>query len=432
MPKRLHVCLLILLASGISNAQNTYAPAAENLTNREWFQDAKFGLFIHWGIYSVLGQGEWVMQTRALDRGTYERLASFFNPLAFDAKEWVSLAKAAGMKYITITSRHHDGFSMFDTRHSDWDVVDRTPFKKDILRILADECQRQGIKLFLYYSHLDWWHQDYYPRGSTGLASGRPDNGTWSAYLDFVNAQLTELLTNYGPIAGIWFDGIWDKKGADWELEKTYALIHSLQPGCLVGNNHHGAPKEGEDFQMFEKDLPGQNLSGFGAEATVGELPLETCETMNNSWGFNLFDKNLKSAKELIQYLVRAAGHNGNFLLNVGPMPDGRIQPEFVATLKEIGTWVTQYGESIYGTRGGPVPPRSWGVTTQKGKRIFIHDLAGETHLLIPGFGRTVSRVYLFDNDAPVRFTQGELGISIEIPKPMINETDTIVVVEVL
>ena len=288
MNKLLYATVLLMWVS-TTNAQ-TYTPAPENLKARDWFQDAKFGLFVHWGVYSVLQDGEWVMNNKKIDKKTYEKLPAFFNPTAFDAKEWVSMVKAAGMKYITITSKHHDGFAMFATKQSDWNIVDRTPYKKDVLKMLAEECQKQGIKLFFYHSHLDWYQDNYYPRGGTGTASGRPNAGDWNKYLDFMDAQLTELLTNYGPIAGIWFDGIWDKKDADWRLQKTYSLIHKLQPQCLVGNNHHLAPKDGEDFQMFEKDLPGKNTTGFSGESQIGKLPLETCETMNNAWGFNLLD----------------------------------------------------------------------------------------------------------------------------------------------
>jgi alpha-L-fucosidase len=411
-------------------AQTGYTPSDENLKNREWFQDAKFGMFIHWGVYSVLGDGEWVMQNRRIDKNSYEKLASFFNPIEFDPEEWVSLAKSAGMKYITITSRHHDGFSMFATEQSDWNIVHRTPYNKDILKMLADECRRQGIQLFLYYSLVDWYHDDYFPRGSTGQYSGRPESGTWNTYVEFMKAQLTELLTNYGDIAGIWFDGMWDKKDADWNLDIIYDHIHSLQPHCLIGNNHHMTPLKGEDIQIFEKDLPGQNLTGFRSELGIGTLPLETCETMNNSWGFNLFDKSFKSTKDLIHYLVRAAGFNGNFLLNVGPMPNGRIQPEFIATLTEIGAWMEMYGETIYGTRGGPIPPKSWGVTTQKGNKVFVHNLGGETHLLIPDFGKSVRRIYLFEEGEPLNFRQDELGISVRIPPEKIDEIDTILVLE--
>jgi alpha-L-fucosidase len=411
-------------------AQNAYTPSEENLENREWFRDAKFGMFIHWGIYSVLGDGEWVMENKRIDKKTYKHLAEFFNPVDFDPEEWVSLAKAAGMKYITFTARHHDGFSMFNTSHSDWNVVQRTHYKNDILKKLADECRRQGIKLFLYYSHLDWYHEDYYPLGRTGHYAGRPDSGDWDKYLDFINAQLTELLTNYGKIAGIWFDGMWDKRDTDWKLDDTYNLIHSMQPQTLIGNNHHTQPAAGEDIQIFERDLPGQNITGYREETETGMLPLETCETMNNSWGFNLFDKNFKSTKEIIQYLVRAAGFDGNLLLNVGPMPNGRIQPESVAILKEIGEWMDKNGGTIYGTRGGPIASKVWGVTTQKGDRVFVHNLSGETHLLIPNFGKTIRRISLFTDSTILNFKQDEFGISIQIPLEKINEINTIIVLE--
>src|ERR1044072_657312 len=336
-PAKLTSLLLLLAFLSSSNfAQAKYTPTPNNLGARHWFQDARFGLFIHWGVYSVLEDGEWVMQNKKIPIRDYEGLPARFNPTEFKAAEWVALAKAAGMKYITITSKHHDGFAMFDSRVSDWNIVARTPYKKDPLKMLADECHRQGMKLFFYHSQLDWHHPDYFPRGRTGEFAGRADQGEWFKYLDYMDAQLTELLTNYGKIGGIWFDGMWDKPEADWRLEKTYKLIHALQPDALVVSNHHKAPFAGEDFQMFEKNLPGKNTAGFNTTA-IGALPLETCETINNSWGYNANDKKFKSPRELIRYLVRAAGFNANFLLNVGPMPNGKIQPEFVATLKELG-----------------------------------------------------------------------------------------------
>ncbi|MCL4852674.1 MAG: alpha-L-fucosidase, partial [Bryobacteraceae bacterium] len=201
--------------------------------------------------------------------------------------------------------------------------VDATPYGKDPLKMLADECRRQGIKLFFYHSQLDWHHPDYYPLGRTGHASGRPAGGDFNRYLDYMDRQLRELLTGYGEIGGIWFDGWWDKPDADWRLDKTYSLIHSLQPAALVGSNHHRKPFDGEDFQMFEKDLPGQNTTGFSGESEIGNLPLETCDTINGAWGYNKNDKRFKSSQQLIQYLVKSAGHNANFLLNVGPTPEG-------------------------------------------------------------------------------------------------------------
>ncbi len=208
-----------------------------------------------------------------------------------------------------------------------------------------------------------------------------------------MDAQLTELLTNYGEVAGIWFDGMWDKPDADWRLRRTYDLIHKLQPAALVGNNHHLPPFEGEDFQMFEKDLPGQNTTGFSGDSKIGSLPLETCDTISGAWGYNAEDTKYKSPKQLVGYLARAAGNNANFLLNIGPKPDGTIQPEFVSRLHEIGGWTSKYGESIYGTRGGPITPRPWGVTTAKAGKVYVHVLDWpDEALLLPKLPKPVSR----------------------------------------
>jgi alpha-L-fucosidase len=429
IPKLLLGALLLFALNAA--AQVAYTPAPENTKAREWFQDAKFGMFIHWGVYSVLGDGEWVMNNQMIDKQTYQKLPAFFNPISYDPKEWVALAKAAGMKYITITSKHHDGFAMWDSKLTDWDIVNRTPFGKDVLKMLAEECKKQGIKLFFYHSHLDWFQDNYFPRGNTGQTSGRPESGEWYKYLDYMDGQLKELLTGYGDIAGIWFDGLWDKKDADWRLDKTYSLIHSLQPACLIGNNHHLAPFAGEDFQMFEKDLPGQKTTGFNPEQKIGELPFETCETMNNSWGFNLQDKNYKSTKTLIQYLVRAAGYNSNFLLNIGPMPDGRVQPEFVGTLREIGKWMEKYGETVYGTRGGPVTPRSWGVTTQKANKVYVHILNPEdNNLLLPDFGEKVKTITLYNTGAKLKFKQDAFGITVSVSEDSLDDIDTVLIME--
>ena len=428
---RLGIVIFFILHCSTIIAQQNYQPSPENIEAREWFQKARFGLFIHWGVYSVLGDGEWVMNNQQIPVSTYEKIPAFFNPTEFDAKEWLDMVKAAGMKYITITSKHHDGFAMYDSKVSDYDIVERTPYKKDVLKMLADECHRQGIKLFFYHSQLDWHHPDYFPRGSTGNSSGRPDSGDWSKYLDYMDTQLSELLTNYGEIGGIWFDGMWDKKDADWRLNKTYSLIHKLQPNALVGSNHHLAPFPGEDFQMFEKDLPGHNTTGFSGESEVGALPLETCETINNSWGFNLQDKRNKSQKELIQYLVKAAGYGANFLLNVGPMPNGKIQPDHIQLLKAMGEWLTVNGETIYDTKGGPITARDWGVTTQKGNKVYIHILDWQDEsLIVPSWGKKIKSAKLFTDKSSVKFSENDFGITLKIPSSKMNEVDTIVELE--
>ncbi len=422
--------LVIILSLVVLAVAQTPKVPPERLKAREWFQNAKFGMFIHWGVYSVLGDGEWVMNNKKIPISEYEKLAPKFNPIEYDPAQWVSIAKNAGMKYITITSKHHDGFAMWGTKQSKWNIVDATPYKKDALKMLADECKKQGIKLFFYHSHLDWHHPDYYPRGRTGQSSGRPESGDFNRYLDYMDGQLRELLTDYGEIGGIWFDGWWDRPDADWRLNKTYSLIHSLQPSTLIGNNHHRKPFEGEDYQMFEKDLPGHNTAGFNADAGIGELPLETCETINRAWGFNSTDKQFKSAGDLIRYLVRAAGYNANFLLNVGPMPTGKIQPEFVERLQEIGQWMQKNGESIYGTRGGPVTPRPWGVTTQKQGKVFVHVLDWQDELLALPKIANVKSAKLLATGAAVELKEIPGGAILRLPQSARDPVDTIVVLE--
>jgi alpha-L-fucosidase len=423
----------ILLFIAISfSALGQYKPTPENLKSRAWFEDARFGLFIHWGVYSTMGDGEWVMNNQEIPIKTYEKLPGFFNPTQFDAKEWVQMAKDAGMKYITITSKHHDGFAMFDSKISDYNIVRKTPYGKDVLKMLADECKKQGIKLFFYHSQLDWHHPDYFLRGFTGGNwTGREDKGDFNKYLDYMDAQLSELLTNYGEVGGIWFDGMWDKPKAEWRLKKTYDLIHQLQPAALVGSNHHLAPFEGEDFQMFEKDLLGSNTTGFAPDQKVGDLPKETCETINNSWGFNLKDASNKSRKELIQYLIKSAGYGANFLLNVGPMPNGKIQPEHTERLKQMGDWLKIYGETIYGTKGGPLSARNWGVTTQKGNKVYVHILNWQDETFnLPKLARKVISAKLFSDKSVLKFQENDFGINLLIPKSKMDEVDTVVELE--
>jgi alpha-L-fucosidase len=426
MTMLLPLLLLAMFCSSPAVAQG-YQPSESNRKARQWFQDAKFGMFIHWGVYSVPGRGEWVMENEKIPIVEYEKFAPQFNPTGFSAGEIVSLAKSAGMKYITITSKHHDGFAMFATKQNKWNIVDATPYAKDPLKQLAEECRKQGIKLFFYHSQLDWHNTDYYPLGRTGHSAGRPASGEFNRYLEFMDAQLTELLTNYGDVAGIWFDGMWDKPDADWQLQRTYSLIHKLQPAALVGSNHHHAPFDGEDFQMFEKDLPGANTAGFN-QTSISKLPLETCETVNGAWGYNKTDKNYKSVPALIHYLVRAAGANANFLLNIGPMPSGGVQPEFVERLHAMGDWIQKNGETIYGTRGGPITPRSWGVSTQKGNEIFVHVLDWKDEYLalpeLPG----VTGAHLYGSNTPLELKLLNGGMLLRLPGAIRDPIDTIVV----
>ncbi len=418
---------LLLALSTFAALAQSYQPTPENLKSRQWFQDNKFGLFIHWGVYSVLEKGEWVMNIDKIPAAEYEKLPAKFNPVDFNPAEWVAMVKDAGMKYITITSKHHDGFAMWGTKQGDWDIVDRTPYKKDVLKMLADECHRQGVKLFFYHSQLDWHNRDYYPLGRTGTTAGRPSGGDWFKYLDYMDSQLSELLTNYGDVGGIWFDGMWDKPDADWRIAKTYGLIHSLQPSALVGSNHHLKPFDGEDFQMFEKDLPGSKTAEFNAKSEIGNLPLETCDTINGAWGYNAGDKRFKTSTQLIQYVVKAAGNNANFLLNVGPMPTGKIQPEFIERLHTMGDWLRKNGESIYGTRGGPVKPRPWGVTTQKAGKIYVHIFDWPDEILALPKLANVRSAAILNNGKAVEVRQVDGATLLRLPADR-DPVDTIVV----
>jgi len=439
--KNLIICLFTVVAFANANAQ-TYTPTSANLEARQQFQDAKFGLFIHWGVFSILGDAEWVMNNQNIKVKDYTRLMHFFNPTEFNAHDWVSMAKNAGMKYITLITRHHDGFSMWDTKYSDFNIMN-TPYHEDVVKMIADECHKQNMKIFLYYSLLDWRRDDYsYWTGRTGQGTGRTVHGDWNDYIKFMENQLTELLTNYGKINGVWFDGYWDQtapEGAkdrtpmvDWHLPEIYSLIHKIQPQCLIGNNHHMAPITGEDFQMFEKDLPGQNKSGLSFQKPSEQLPLETCETMNNSWGFNIKDNNYKSVNTLVHYIVNAAGRNANFLLNVGPQPNGIIQQEFQDTLKEIGKWMDKYGESIYGTRGNIMPAQDWGVVTSKDKKVFVHILKDSVQpIVIEGIKGKIKSCQLLGQNQNVKYQQNKNVVTIKLDGISMMEPDTIVEIEI-
>lgn len=393
-----------------------YIPSPEIMQSRRDFSEARFGIFIHWGIYSMFGQGEWYLNYGP-DRDEYAKAAAGFYPAGFDAKEWVKAIKEAGAKYICITSRHHDGFSMWHTGQSDYNIVDATPYGRDILAELAEECHKQGIRLHLYYSHIDWTRDDY-PMGRTGRTTGKdPNKADWKHYYDFMNAQLSELLTNYGPIGAIWFDGWWDHDEDavpfDWQLPEQYNMIHSLQPACLIGNNHHQTPFEGEDIQIFERDLPGENKAGLSGQ-DISPLPLETCETMNGMWGYKIKDQNYKDVPTLVRLLVGAAGKGANLLLNVGPQPDGRIPATALVRLKELGKWLDKYGETIYDTQAGDFPAQTWGTSTRRDNKLYVHILSAEAPIIFVPTERKVLSAVTYDGRKPVKLVRhNKKGISL-------------------
>lgn len=429
-------CLLTALPLSAQPASRTYVPTPENLESREAFNDARFGIFIHWGIYSMLGDGEWVMQMQNIDYQEYARLAGGFCPSKFNAEEWVSAIKESGARYITITSRHHDGFSMFGSKASPYNIVDATPFGRDVIGELAQACADQGMRLHFYYSHLDWGRTDFWPQGRTGRGTGRPEGkaGDWEHYMQFVNAQLTELLTQYGPIGCIWFDGVWDHdmfpredQPGYWNLDEQYALIHKLQPGCLVGNNHHLDPFPGEDIQIFERDIPGHNDAGYSTQEISDILPLETCQTMNDDWGYDIHDKNYKSAEDLIRYLVLTAGKGANLLLNIGPRPDGTLPEEALARLRAIGGWMSRFGDSIYGTDAGITGEQEWGTSTMRDNVLYLHVLkdTGTIELPVGRANKLVSAVVMSDGTS-VACRQDKAGLTVSVPDS--SEVDNVLV----
>ncbi len=448
-------CLAIAIAQAhpqTDSLQNPYIPTEDNIRARETFSDSRFGIFIHWGLYSMLGRGEWVMHNEDIDYRDYPLLAKDFNPSKFNASEWVKAIKSSGAKYITITSRHHDGFSMFGSKASSYNIVDATPFGRDILKELSEACKSEGITLNFYYSHLDWGRTDYWPPGRTGHGTERPEGNEkdWKHYMDFIDAQLTELLTGYGPVGAIWFDGVWDKDDRPreeqpeiWNLRHQYDLIHSLQPACLVGNNHHLLPFEGEDIQIFERDIPGMNEYGLSGQE-ISRLPLETCQTMNRSWGYRSKDNDYKSAEFLIRYLVRTAGKGANLLLNIGPKPDGTLPEEALERLEAIGRWLEANGETIYGTEGGCITEQPWGVTTQKGNDLYVHILdsrsnptqntvncqAGNRDILLPLPAHNIISAQSFDGGTEIPFVHTPEGVVLKVTDSPEDTVDYIIKVK--
>ena len=418
------------LASSACPAGLADTVSEERLAARKAFAERRFGIFLHWGIYSLFGQGEWYLNDGGLLAREYAKAASAFYPHRFDAAAWVSAFRQAGARYVCLTARHHDGFSMWPTDCSSYDIAS-TPWGRDVVRALADECHRQGLGFHLYYSLVDWTRPDY-PVGATGRNTGRTGAADYDAYFDFMKCQLGELLTRYGTVDCIWLDGQWDHRSDsrpfDWRLPELYDYIHALQPACLIGNNHHGAPQPGEDIQIFERDVPGENRAGFSSGQPVADLPLETCQTMNGMWGYKAKDENYKSSAELIRLLVRTAAKGANLLLNVGPQPDGALPDTALARLHDIGAWLEVNGESVYGTEAGPFRDGDRIVSTRRGNCIYLHVLSPdvtEVELPLPFRVRSVRAL---TGDAGFSFTAHhsllrihDLGVPADCPDYVIE-----------
>ncbi len=393
MIKRTSCLLTVLATCVVGAAEGAYQPAEWNLAARRQFADQRFGIFIHWGLYANYAQGEWYLRngktdwkpvTEGLDEEAYSRMMDGFYPSKYDAKEWVKLFKEAGAKYVTFTSRHHEGFSMWHTKADDGYNIANSPFKRDIVGELAKACHDEGMQLNFYYSLLDWHRKDY-PPGTCSicvpLKDRKPD---YKAYKKFMMAQIGELIDNYKP-GLIWFDGEWDhaehKDGKwvrtlDWEIDDIYDFIHSKK--VLIANNNHQPIRAKEDIQAFERDLPGESADGgFSAhQPVVMDRPLEQCDLIQlNVWGWKIAERKFRTPDDVIRLIARAASKGSNLLLNVGPDGSGRIPERSVAVLKDVGKWFKVNGESIYKTDRCPIADGKATVSTRRGNTVYLHFL---------------------------------------------------------
>ena len=396
---------------------------AEKAERMKWFSEARFGMFIHWGVYSVPagiwkgksdgGAGEWILNGARIPPTEYESLQPQFNPYKFDAKKWVQIAKNAGMKYIVITSKHHDGFGMWPSKQGTWNIG-HTPFKRDPLKELAEECKKQGVKLCFYHSIMDWHNPDYEPHRSWDT---RDKSTNMDRYVKYMKAQLKELLTNYGPIGILWFDGEWE---ATWNHERgqdLYNYVRKLQPNIIVNNRVDvgrggmaGLSDKGfaGDYGTPEQEIPANGLPG---------VDWESCMTMNGTWGYRSEDHNWKSSETLIHNLIDCASKGGNYLLNVGPTSLGEIPDPSIERLAEVGEWTQKYGETIYGSHAGPfTKPLEWGRATMKGNRLFIHVFDRDAKSVeLSGLRGNLLKAYRYDDHSPIELAQRDGEFVLEL-----------------
>jgi alpha-L-fucosidase len=439
-------CLLFASLVIAAVAAQAAESAAERDQRMAWFREARFGLFIHWGVYSVpagewngnTNYGEWFLEETKMPVSQYEKFASQFNPVKFDANKWVRRAKDAGMKYIVITSKHHDGFGMFRSSLTDW-CIKSTPFQRDPLKELAEACREQGIKFCLYHSIMDWHHPDWGTRRAwNDKASGPPDMDRFDTYL---KGQLKELLTGYGPIGILWFDGQWEKP---WTAERgvdLYNYVRSLQPNIII-NNRVGKPVDSAsgvgfaergkigDYGTPEQEIP---ATGFGPG-----VDWESCMTMNNHWGYNKDDQNWKSATTLIRNLIDCASKGGNYLLNVGPTSEGLFPEASVERLAEIGQWMKANGEAIYGTHASPFDKFFWGRCTQKEieegqTRLYLHvfDWPADGKLVLPGLANKPVKAFLLDGGQPLEVAAADNQVAIALPEKAPDSHASVVALDI-
>ncbi|MCK5821389.1 MAG: alpha-L-fucosidase, partial [Bacteroidales bacterium] len=405
------------------------------------------GMFIHWGLYSVpagewedsKNHAEWIRTTAQIPLETYNQFINKFNPTLFDASAWVKMAKDAGMKYIVITSKHHDGFCLWDSKQTDFDIMS-TPYERDLLKELADECKKEGIKLCWYHSIMDWHHPDYLPR--RGWETKRSEEGAvFDDYVSYMKKQLKELLSNYGEIGVLWFDGEWEKTWTDEYGTDLYHYVRSLQPDIII-NNRVGVGRAGmaglSEEGVFGGDFgtPEQQIPATG----LPDTDWETCMTMNGHWGFNRVDKNFKSTEDLIHKLSDIASKGGNFLLNIGPTAEGLFPQESIDRMRDIGIWMRKNSDAIYGTQASPFKNLKWGRCTQKpmeeSTRLYLHvfDYPENGVLKVPGLGNETIRAFMLEDqqEENLIITKERDGIYINIPHTCPDSINTVIILDIV
>lgn len=420
------LCAMILAASLL--AQPT-RPPLDDQARLEWFKDAKFGIFVHWGAYSVIGRHEWARHRFQIPQAEYDVFAKQFNPVNFDAEKWTSLFEKAGAKYVVVTSKHHDGFAIYRSKVGDYDI-EITPYKGDPLKDLAKAAPRHGLRLGFYHSIMDWHHPSYTPRRAWEAAD--PNKiGNNSRYVDFMKEQLRELLTGYGDVAMIWFDGEWEHTLANLKRDdEVYDFIRMLQPNTLINDRlYERKPGNKADFGTPEQFVP-----ATGVKTPDGKDALwESCVTINmDSWGYNKYETDFKTERDLIRMLVEVVSKGGNLLLNIGPKPDGTIQQEFVTRLEAMGQWLKVNGESIYGTKASPFTRMPFfGRATQKGSNLYLQVFAWpqDGQLRVPGLKNLVHSAYLLADPkkTPLAWRRDGSDILLTVPKTAPDERVSVV-----
>lgn len=427
---RIFSAVLVLLAVRAA-AQPSQPPLPPEERTR-WFREAKFGMFIHWGVYSVIGRHEWIRHQAQIPQAEYDRYARRFNPVRFNADEWVRLAKNAGARYIVITSKHHDGFSIYRSRVSDYDM-EITPYPGDPLKDLAAAAKKHGLRLGFYYSIMDWHHPDYRPRRQWEYPDSYDRGGDNNRYIDFMKEQLRELLTGYGDVAVVWFDGEWEHTLANAKRDdEIYDFIRSLQPNTLINDRlYERRPGSRADFGTPEQYVPATGLKGPDGKPVLWEA----CVTINeDSWGYNKYETVFKTERDLIRMLVEVVSKGGNLLLNVGPKPDGTIQDEFVSRLNSIGRWLQTNGEAIYATTASPFERMSFfGRATVKGRTLYLHvfQWPADGRLRVAGLKNLVHRARLLaDPKRPVRAVRDGPDVIVELTGEAPDEIASVVALE--